>query len=56
MTFLELAERVLKEEGRPLTQKEIWQISNLGEEVFIPDPVREYPPVHFLEIAHAYGD
>ena len=27
--------------------------SDLGEHVFIPTPVREYPPVHFTEIAHA---
>src|SRR5580700_183505 len=26
--------------------------SDLGEHVFIPTPVREYPPVHFMEIAH----
>src|SRR2546427_1795351 len=25
--------------------------SDLGEHVFIPTPVREYPPVHFMEIA-----
>ena len=30
--------------------------SDLGEEVFIPEPVMEYPPVHFLEVAHAYDD
>jgi len=27
--------------------------SDLGEHVFIPAPAREYPPVHFLEIARA---
>ena len=27
--------------------------SDLGEHVFIPAPEKEYPPVHFLEIAHA---
>lgn len=26
--------------------------SDLGEDVFIPTPVKEYPPVHFMEIAH----
>ena len=26
--------------------------SDLGEHVFIPTPVREYLPVHFMEIAH----
>lgn len=27
--------------------------SDLGEEVFIPEPVKEYPLVHFLEVADA---
>ena len=31
-------------------------ISDKGEKVFIPESVKDYPPVHFLEIAHAYGD
>ena len=26
--------------------------SDLGEDVFIPTPEKEYPPTHFLEIAH----
>lgn len=26
--------------------------SDLGEDVFIPEAEKEYPPVHFLEIAH----
>jgi SAM-dependent methyltransferase len=30
--------------------------SDLGEEVFIPEPIKEYPLVHFLEVAHAYND
>lgn len=30
--------------------------SDVGETVFIPEPVKEYPPIHFLEIAHAYDD
>jgi len=30
--------------------------SDIGELVFIPEPVREYPPVHFLEVAHAYDE
>jgi hypothetical protein len=25
--------------------------SDLGEEVFIPEPVKEYPPIHFLRVA-----
>lgn len=34
-------------ERRPL-------VSDKGEYVFMPEPVREFPPVHFLEIGHAY--
>lgn len=30
--------------------------SDLGEQAFIPEPVKEYSLVHFLEVAHAYGD
>lgn len=30
--------------------------SDTGEMVFIPEPVREFPPVHFLEVAHAYAE
>lgn len=30
--------------------------SDLAEEAFIPEPVREYPLVHFLEVAHAYSE
>lgn len=29
--------------------------SDLGEDVFIPTPVKEYPPTHFLEIADVDG-
>ena len=31
--------------------KELPLFSDLGEDVFIPTPEREYPPVHFMEIA-----
>ena len=31
--------------------KELPLFSDLGENVFIPTPEREYPPVHFLEVA-----
>ena len=31
--------------------KELPLFSDLGESVFIPTPEREYPPVHFMEIA-----
>jgi len=36
--------------------RELPLFSDQGEEVFIPEPVREYPPVHFLEVAHAYAE
>ncbi|MEW5995590.1 MAG: DNA methyltransferase [Candidatus Zixiibacteriota bacterium] len=32
--------------------KELPLFSDLGEDVFIPMPEKEYPPAHFLEIAH----
>ena len=44
-TFHEL----LSHEG----MKELPLFSDLGEDVFIPTPEKEYPPVHFLEIGHA---
>jgi hypothetical protein len=34
--------------------KELPLFSDLGEDVFIPRPAKEYPPAHFLEIAHAH--
>lgn len=36
--------------------RELPLFSDKGEKVFIPEPVKEYPPVHFLEVAHAYDD
>ncbi|HDP94158.1 MAG TPA: SAM-dependent DNA methyltransferase [Candidatus Aminicenantes bacterium] len=33
--------------------KELPLFSDLGEDVFIPTPEKEYPPVHFMEIANA---
>lgn len=38
------------------SMRELPLFSDQGEEVFIPEPVKDYPPVHFLEVAHAYGD
>ncbi len=32
--------------------KELPLFSDLGEEVFIPKPEKEYPPTHFMEIAN----
>ena len=39
---------LLEHEG----MKELPLFSDLGEDVFIPSPEKEYPPVHFLEIPH----
>ncbi|WNC30515.1 hypothetical protein RHJ80_02875 [Thermosynechococcus sp. QS41] len=36
--------------------RELPLFSDAGEEVFIPEPVKDYPPVHFLEVAHAYDE
>lgn len=36
--------------------RELPLFSGLGEDTFIPQPVREYPPVYFLEVAHAFAD
>lgn len=33
------------------SMKELPLFSDLGEDVFIPTPVKEYPPVHFLKLA-----
>jgi len=33
--------------------KELPLFSDLGEDVFIPTPKKEYPPIHFMEIADA---
>jgi len=33
------------------TEEQLPLFSDLGEHVFIPTPVREYAPIHFLEIA-----
>jgi hypothetical protein len=38
------------------SMRELPLFSDLGEEVFIPEPVKEYPAAHFLEVAHAYDD
>jgi len=36
--------------------RELPLFSDLGEEVFIPEPVKDYPPVAVLEVAHAYDE
>lgn len=36
--------------------RELPLFSDLGEPAFIPMPIADYPPVHFLEIGEAYND
>ena len=38
-----------------LSEEQLPLFSDLGEHVFIPTPVREHPPVHYMEIARV-GD
>ena len=34
------------------SNKELPLFSDLGDEVFVPSPEKDYPPVHFLELAN----
>lgn len=34
--------------------KELPLFSDLGEDAFIPTPVKEYPPTHFMEVADVH--
>lgn len=36
--------------------KELPLFSDRGDKVFIPQPEKDYPPIHFLEVADAFGD
>lgn len=36
------------------SMRELPLFSDMGEKAFIPTPVAEYPPVHFLKVAEAY--
>ena len=36
--------------------RELPLFSDLGEEVFTPEPVKDYPPVPVLEVAYAYDE
>ncbi len=38
------------------SMRELPLFSDLSEKAFIPEPVREYPLVHFLEVSHAYEE
>lgn len=46
--FGEEQESLFHKPNRPL-------VSDRGENVFLPHRLREYPPVHFLELSHAHG-
>jgi len=53
--FQELLQSTDETGPLPFDRKQRFR-SDIGETVFIPEPVKEYPPIHFLEVAHAYGD
>ncbi len=36
--------------------RELPLFSDRGDEVFILEPVKDWPPVHFLEMSHAYAE
>jgi hypothetical protein len=38
------------------SMRELPLFSDVGEEVFIPEPVKEYPPVHFLELGETTNE
>jgi hypothetical protein len=40
-------------QNESLTELDLFSfISDQGEEVYIPKPVKEYPPMHFMELAN----
>ena len=48
----EVRESLLFPESKNETEQ-LALFSDLGEDVFIPKPEKDYPPVHFMEISHA---
>jgi hypothetical protein len=46
----EVRESLLLPELKKKGTEQLALFSDLGEDVFIPTPVKEYPPVHFLEL------
>lgn len=48
----ETREYLLSSEPKVPNMEQLSLFSDLGEDVFIPEPVKEYPPVHFLEVAY----
>jgi site-specific DNA-methyltransferase (adenine-specific) len=49
----ETREYLLFPEPKKKNVEQLPLFSDLGEDVFIPTPAKEYPPIHFMEIAHA---
>ncbi len=47
---------VYKELIEKSSLRELPLFSDAGEQVFIPTPIADFPPVHFLEVAEAYED
>lgn len=45
-------EALLFPEPKKAKAQQMGLFSDLGEDAFIPTPTREFPPVHFLEVAH----
>lgn len=39
--------------GKSSTSSSQLLLSDLGDNVFLPNPIKEYPPVHFLKISYA---
>ena len=50
-TFSELLQTNLSTRRDMFSEPEL--VSDLGTDVFIPTPVKEYPPIHFLRVANA---
>jgi SAM-dependent methyltransferase len=48
----ELRDSLLFPDPKKKGKQQMALFSDLGEDVFIPTPEKEYPPVHFMEVAH----
>ncbi|MEP6754715.1 MAG: DNA methyltransferase [Chthonomonadales bacterium] len=54
-TFGDLTPKEQAEELSLFEEPAERQVSDLGKDAFLPRPVAEFPLVHFLEAAHAFG-
>jgi hypothetical protein len=45
---------VFKELVEQSSMRELPLFSDMGEEAFIPTPIKEYPPIHFLKVGKEY--